>query len=126
MIRTQSLPQAYRTRVMSERHEITADAPISKGGEGSGFGAHDLLEAALATCINMAVRMCADERGIPLARVVTRVSLARPQPDIVCFEYALDLEGPLSPEQRQQLERAAQECPVRQSLSKRLEFKEIR
>jgi uncharacterized OsmC-like protein len=56
MIRTQSLPRAYQTAFSNGRHEIVADAPIDKGGGGTAFGAHELLEASLAVCINMAVR----------------------------------------------------------------------
>jgi putative redox protein len=59
MIRTESLPQTYTTRAMSDRHEMIADAPVDKGGGGTGFGAHELLEAALAVCINMAVQVYA-------------------------------------------------------------------
>jgi putative redox protein len=122
MIRTRSLPELFRSAVSNGVHEIHTDAPVNKGGEGTGFGAHDLLEAALATCINMAVRMCAAEHAIPLEHVTTRVNLERPDSERVVFNYALELAGPLSSEQRQQLEHVADACPVRQTLSKRLEF----
>ena len=122
MIRTQSLPELFRSAVNNGVHEIHTDAPVSKGGEGTGFGAHDLLEAALATCINMAVRMYAVGHAIPLERVATSVQLERPDPEHVVFTDALELGGELSSEQRQQLANVADACPVRQTLSKRLEF----
>jgi putative redox protein len=65
IIQVDSLPPAYRGIVRNSSHELTSDAPIAKGGGGMGFGAHDLLEASLAACLNMAVRMHADVRGIP-------------------------------------------------------------
>lgn len=125
VIRTESFPQAYRTRVMNDGHELASDAPLNKGGDGAGFGPHELLEAALAACINMAVRMHANQHSIPLRAVTTRVTLDRAKPGIVCFEYSMDMEGPLSSDQCRQLERAAEECPVRKTLSSRLEFKAL-
>lgn len=122
MIRTESLEGAYRTAVKNGRHELIADAPVSKGGGGMGFGAHELLEAALAVCINMAVRMCADAEGMALESTKTSVTIRQADADIVCLEYALELTGSLSHEQRERLEAAARSCPVRQTLSKRIEF----
>lgn len=57
MIETRSLPKAYRGVATNSQCEMHTDAPLAKGGGGTGFGAHELLEAALATCVNMAVRM---------------------------------------------------------------------
>jgi uncharacterized OsmC-like protein len=73
MIQVDSLSPAYRGVVRNRAHELASDAPITKGGGGAGFGAHELLEASLAACLNMAVRMHADARGIPLERVSTVV-----------------------------------------------------
>jgi putative redox protein len=109
--------------VSTGRHEVVADAPIDKGRGGTGFGAHELLEAALAVCISMAVRMYAAAHSIPLEHVSTHVHLRRPAADRVVFEYSLELQGPLSSEQRERLAQAAQGCQVSQTLSKRLEFK---
>ena len=125
MIKTQSLPEKFKSTVSNGAHEIHTDAPVSKGGEGAGFGAHDLLEAAFATCINMAVRMYAAEHAIPLEHVATCVKLERPDSERVVFTYALELAGPFSSDQRRQLEHVADACPVRQTLSKRLEFEAI-
>ena len=125
MIETISFPESFRTRFTNGRHEILADAPIDKGGGGAGPGAHELLEAALAVCMNMAVRMSAAEHGIPLKSVSTRVKLNRPTPETINFEYAVDFIGPLSDDQRSQLEHAARTCPVRQTLLKRIEFTEV-
>ena len=122
MIRTHSLTASYGTTASNDRHELVADAPTDKGGAGAGFGAHELLEASLAVCINMAVRMFAVENSIALHGVSTRVSLSRTDPDITRFEYRLELVGPLTDDQRKRLEAAADNCPVRQTLSKRIEF----
>jgi putative redox protein len=122
MIEVDSLPDAYRGVVRNKNHEVTADAPVSKGGGGRGFSAHELLEASYAVCLNMAVRMHADQNGIPLDHVSTKVSLSWPDPQTSRFEYSLALTGSLTAEQRVELEAVAERCPVRQTLTKKLEF----
>ena len=125
MIRTESTDSRYATRVHSASHVLEADAPIAKGGGGEGFGAHELLEASLAACLNMAVRMCADANSIPLRAVATTVSLIRPDEHVVRFEYSVELTGDLTAEQRVTLQAAALSCPVRQTLTKSLEFRSV-
>lgn len=122
MITAQSGTPTYQTAVRSGAHELIADVPRNKGGAGAGFGAHELLEAALAACINMAVRMQAEREAVPLQSVATLVELKRPDAESICFEYSLELVGTLSEAQRRLLERAALTCPVRQTLSKTIRF----
>ncbi len=88
MVRAQSLPGSHPTLAGNGRHEILADAPVEKGGGGSGFGAHDLPEASFAVCIDMAVWMHAVRNAIPLEAVTTEVRLQRPTPERVVFEMA--------------------------------------
>ncbi len=125
MIQTRSLSPPYRTAVTNGGFELTADAPLAKGGGATGFGPHELLEAALAACINMAVRMHAAAHSMPLQGVAARVRLDRSAADAAIFEYQLELDGPLSADQRLRLEQAARDCPVRRTLSGRLEFRAV-
>lgn len=125
MITTQSTPEHFKTEISNGSSSIAADPPLDKGGQGAGFGAHELLESSLAACINMAVRMCAVGHGIALEGVKTKVQLRRPDAESVCFDYALQLLGPLTAEQRTLLMHAADNCPVRQTLSKRLTFQSV-
>jgi putative redox protein len=122
LIQTTSLPGAYRTDFANGQARAVADAPLDKGGGGAGFGPHELLEAALATCISMAVRMRADKRGIALDGVSTTVRLDRSLADRVAFEFATVYTGSLSAEDRKQLDEAANTCPVLQTLSKKITF----
>ena len=122
MICATSEPARYQTRFSDGEHHGTCDATVDKGGGHSGFRPHDLLEAALASCVNMAVRMFADNHAIPLGSVTTKVSLDRTHPDEVVFRYEVGLDGELTPEQRDKLLQAAAACPVRRTLSKRIRF----
>ena len=122
MICAKSQLARYQTRFSDGEHEGVADTTADKGGEHSGFRPHDLLEAALAACVNMSVRMYADHHGIPLRGVTTKVSLDRTHPDEVVFRYDLEVDGELTEEQRNRLLQASRACPVRKTLSKRIRF----
>jgi putative redox protein len=80
VIQTTSQPSTYQTEFTNGVARGIANAPLNKGGAGAGFGPHELLEAALATCINMAIRMRADKLGIVLGSVSTTVRLDRSRP----------------------------------------------
>lgn len=125
MVTTRSRPENYLTTASNGRVEISLDAPVAKGGAGSDFGAHELLEASLAVCLNMAVRMYAQAHQIALVDVRTSVQIVRPDAGTVRFEQSLQLTGDLSDADRAALLEAATNCPVRQTLSRRIEFSGI-
>ncbi len=95
-----------------------ADATMEKGGGGAGFRPHELLEASLACCMNMWLRMYADAHGVPLHSVVTRVVLDRSNPEVAAFRYRVELDGPLTAEQRDKLLSVAASCPVSGTLGR--------
>ncbi|MFQ5342238.1 MAG: OsmC family protein [Anaerolineae bacterium] len=122
MVTCMSLETRYQSLVTNGKHEALSDTTEDKGGSHSGFRPHELLEAALASCLNIWLRMYADEHGIPLGEVFTRVSLDRTTPGEVVFEYDVELAGPLTDAQRHRLMQVAKTCPVHQTLSKRISF----
>jgi putative redox protein len=122
MIRATSELARYQTRFSNGTHLGISDTTSDKGGGSEGFRPHELLEAALACCVNMSVRMYADNHGIALREVTTKVSLNRSQPDQVVFQYELELIGELTEEERGKLLLAANACPVRRTLSKAIRF----
>jgi uncharacterized OsmC-like protein len=69
--------------------------------------------------------MHADKEGIPLSGVVVDVCLNRDTPGETIFEWAVSLEGNLTPEQRQQLREQVDHCPVSQTLLKEISFREM-
>src|SRR5262245_20302009 len=100
-------------------HSSRADVPREKGGEGSGFGPHELLEAALATCMAMTLEMHARREKLPLRRATVRVRLDRARPGEAVYECQLTLDGDMSAAERQSLLDAASNCPVGQTLARR-------
>jgi putative redox protein len=125
MITSRSEEDRYQTVFSNAQHQAFSDTIISKGGGERGFGPHELLEAALACCMNIWVRMYADKHGILLSSVEAKVSLNRDGHEERVFEYSLGLEGQLSEEERRQLVEAAKTCPVQQTLTKKISFHEM-
>jgi putative redox protein len=122
VITSTSLPDKYLARFSDGTHEALTDTVPEHGGQSAGFRPHDLLEAALASCICTIVRIAADKRGIPLAGVRVSVALNRENTEESVFITSIELEGDLSPEQRDTLLRSASACPVKKTLSKRIVF----
>lgn len=125
MIHADSRQTPYRTRFSDGVHQAYADARAEKGGRGAGFGPHELLEASLACCFNIWLRMYAAKHGIPLSGVDCRVTLKRDTPGQARFEYHVELDGPISPAQRQELLDQLLTCPVCRTLSGKISFRPI-
>lgn len=122
MITTQSKESRYLVQFTNGTHQADADVLPIKGGQGAGFGPHELLEASVASCINMWIRMQADQLSIPVGSIGVTVTLKRDHPQEAVYEYTVKLEGALSEEQRATLLQAADNCPVRRTLLKRPSF----
>lgn len=117
MIRAENLQTAHQISFTNGRHTAVADVPVEKGGEGNGFGPHELIEAALASCVAMNVRMAAEKNDIPLVNAICEASLDRSVPGQATLRYEVKFEGALSAEQIAQLQEAAGSCPVSKTLS---------
>lgn len=125
LITTHSTKDRYRTWFSTENCEAFSDASEAKGGAAAGFGPHALLEASVACCINIWLRMHADKNGYPLSEVTVDVRLNRDSPGETVFEYSVDLRGDLTAQQRRELQQQADGCPVSQTLLKRISFREV-
>jgi putative redox protein len=125
VVTTYSENSKYRTRFTVDGHTAYADASKEKGGAGAGFGPHALLEASVACCINIWLRMYADKNGIALSGVTVELRLNRQTGKKTMIEYAVDLEGDLSENQRHHLHQQIATCPVSQTLLKGFSFQEV-
>jgi len=119
MITTQSSEPRYLVRFTNGTQKSDADVLPLKGGQGAGFGPHELLEASLACCINMWIRIQADTSGIPVGPIDVTVNLKRDQPEEAVYECTIKLDDSLSEEHRALLLEAADNCPVRRTLLKK-------
>ena len=63
MIVTRNQPEPYAVEFGDGKHTGLADAIAADGGREAGFKPFALLEASLATCVAMTIRMYADRHG---------------------------------------------------------------
>ncbi|MEM8619685.1 MAG: alpha/beta fold hydrolase [Actinomycetota bacterium] len=125
----------FLNHVVVGQHRMLADEPESIGGFDAGPSPYDLLGAALGACTSMTLRMYADRKRLPLDRVTVEVDHGRVHADD-CVECAVDeprfsgrtgmidrfarritVEGDeLTAEEREQLVRIADKCPVHRTL----------
>ena len=124
MIKAISKETPYQVEFTNGHHSAMADATKDKGGAEAGFRPHELLEAALAACMNITATMYAAKHAVPLKQVVTKVSLDRSDSEQVIFDCIVELKGNLTAEQRKALMSAVRTCPVRKTLSRSIKFSE--
>jgi putative redox protein len=117
MIRSFTDATRNHTSFANGTYGADADVPVEKGGAGNGFGPHELLEAAVATCMTITARQYATQHELPLSGARCEVRIDRSVPGAVTLHYALSLEGPLSADQTVRLREAVGRCPVARTLS---------
>jgi putative redox protein len=123
MIRATTEEERYLTKFTNGTGSGFADASAAQGGTGTSFRPHELLEAALATCINVTLRMYAEKYGIPLEDVTTEVKLDQSSMDESVFQYDIELHGSnLTAEEKTKLLDVAKGCSVRRVLSRNIRF----
>jgi putative redox protein len=121
---SRAIPGTLRQEVVIDgRHRLITDEPVEVGGEGSAPAPHELLPAALASCVSTTLVMYARRKGWELGEVRVDVSYDhRVTPRRADITIGLGTE--LSAEQLELLEKVAAACPVRRSLETEFEFNE--
>ncbi|WOX04617.1 OsmC family protein [Microbulbifer pacificus] len=115
-------------------HQLLADEPEDVGGSDLGPGPYEYVLMGLGACTSMTIRMYADHKNIPLARV--RVILSHQKihaqdcADCESSNGKIDeivreviLEGDLTEEQRQRLLEIANRCPVHRTLTSEIKVR---
>ena len=95
------------------------DEPVAFGGLGTGPNPYNLLSAALGACTTMTIRLYANRKAWPLARV--RVAVKHSRADLQArdvFQLDIALEGDLDDAQRARLMEIAERCPVHLTLAR--------
>jgi len=126
----------YRTDLRMGGFELLADEPVSVGGTGAGPTAYEFLLAALGSCTAITLRMYADRKQWPLEGVVVRL---RDTPSHIkdcedCetsavgprrIDRVVELKGQLTDEQRKRLMQIADRCPVKQTLERGIQIRNV-
>ena len=122
-------PSGYRCEVHAGRHAFVVDEPLSVGGTDEGPTPYDCLMAAVGSCTAITLRMYADRKGWPLEGVSVRLrtasshatdcqNCATDEVGMMRIEREMELEGPLTDEQRTRLLQIGDRCPVKQTLER--------
>lgn len=105
----------FRTVIRVGGHELVADLTAAEGGTDRGPEPHDILLASLGACTAMTIQYSARKHGWPLRKIEIGLSQTRVG-GRHRFRRSLRIDGDLTDEQRQSLLRAANQCPVSQTL----------
>jgi putative redox protein len=108
---------------VNERHVLITDEPESLGGTDIGPAPHELLPAALASCISTTMAMYADRRDWPLRDIAVEVDYDN-ESSPRSFEVRIEVSGELTDEQLRRLDRVAASCPLRRALEAGFVFTE--
>ncbi len=122
MATASSTDTPYATTVRAGGFEFVSDSEREGIGGTAGVRPHDLIDASLAACIAITVRMAADVRGTRLDHVVAEVTHDDDDPMAARFECELTLVGELSEKERAGLARVAHHCPIGKLLGKTIEI----
>jgi uncharacterized OsmC-like protein len=126
----------FQQDIISGAHRLIADEPVNAGGLDSGPGPYDLLLAALGACTSMTLRLYADRKKLPLARVQVRLRHGRiyatdcaecetKEGMIDRIERVITLEGDLDAAQRARLMEIADKCPVHRTLKSEVDIRTV-
>lgn len=104
----------FRHSVNINNHELFTDLPKSLGGDDSAPSPRDYFDAALASCKALTVKLYAQKKDIPLTGVTVEVThdSTDEQKGKYTLNVKLTLKGVLTDEQRDELHRVADRCPV--------------
>jgi len=119
--------EGYTTDIMSRQHSLTADEPISVGGNDFGPSPYDLLSASLGACTVMTMHMYARRKKWDLQEVRVHLDHYKDyaadmentedkKSRIDHFERLIEIEGDLDEAQKKRLMEIADRCPVHRTL----------
>ncbi len=117
----------FTTAMKMGRHLITADEPISFGGNDFGPSPYELVSAGLSACTAMTVQMYAKRKKWPVENVEVHTSYSKTHAEdcenceevgakIDTFHREIKLSGNLDEKQKARLLQIADKCPVHKTL----------
>ncbi len=113
----------FTTSIQTKKHSLLADEPESVGGDNLGASPYELLNAGLAACTAMTLKMYAERKKWDLKEVYVYLSHGKKHKDdmgnsvhLDHIEKKLKLEGNLDETQKNRLKEIASKCPVHKTL----------
>lgn len=120
----------FTTEVQAGKHQLTADEPLSIGGNDFGPSPYELLLSSLGACTAMTIKMYVQRKEWDLEEVVVHLNHRKeeaPQDGespvkqfIDVFERQIEITGNLDEKQRTRILQIANKCPVHKTLHNNL------
>ncbi|MEL6635997.1 MAG: alpha/beta fold hydrolase [Bacteroidota bacterium] len=121
------LGEGFTTDIKAGQHPLTADEPETVGGSNLGPSPYEYLSASLGACTAMTLQMYARRKKWDLQEVTVHLShdkkyltdceeFEKPSSKVDHFLRIIQLEGDLTPEQKNRLLEIANKCPVHRTL----------
>ncbi len=111
----------YQVQLENGRHKFSADEPKDLGGADTAPAPDELLEASLASCTAITLRMYAERKAWMILSIEVSVSLERIEGKTF-FTRQITIHGEVAEEQKQRLLQIAKACPVSKTLLGEIEI----
>lgn len=123
----------FTTSIQTANHSFIADEPKKIGGDDFGPSPYEYLNAALAACTVMTLKLYAERKSWDLHEVFVYISHSRAHSEDLKLELdkpkfldhitkKLKFVGNLSKEQKERLKEIASRCPVHKTLESEVVF----
>jgi putative redox protein len=122
MVKCINTDKRYKCIIESSNNKLFSDTTRDKGGSEEGIRPHELLEAALASCLNITIRMTLDNLKIKADNILVKVNLVRKVEGKTIFNYEYNIDAELNNYQKGKIEESVTNCPVKQTLLKEISF----
>lgn len=124
----------FLQEVVSGRHHLRADEPVSAGGADAAPGPYEYLLIALGVCTSMTLGLYARRKQIPLQDITISLRHSRIHAEdceecetkaglLDRIDTDIELTGPLTVEQRAKLIEIAGKCPVHRTLKSEIDIR---
>jgi putative redox protein len=98
-------------------HMLTADEPLTNGGQDKGPSPKEYLCVALASCTTATLKMYCNHKKLVLNKLTVDVELVITEDKKNLFKRKIHIEGALDETQRERLVQIANNCPVHKILA---------
>ena len=126
--------RSFRQEIVTGKHCLRADEPVSAGGGDTGPDPYDYLLAALGVCTSMTVGLYARRKQIPLENITVSLRHSRiyakdceecetKEGMLDRIDVEVELTGSLTTEQHAKLMQVAAKCPVHRTLTSEINIR---
>jgi uncharacterized OsmC-like protein len=126
--------RSFKQEIVAGRHHLSADEPVSAGGDDAGPDPYDYLLTALGVCTSMTVGVYARRKQFPVENISVSLWHSRihakdceecetKEGMLDRIDLEVELIGPLSAEQHAKLMEIAAKCPVHRTLTSEINIR---